>query len=135
VALGVLMNKENTVREAGGFIIQLMPGASDEIAEHLEKKLSALDSMTTMLDRGMTPEDVLKEILGEYDLIINEKLPCRFFCGCTKDRVEKALISLGKKEIEDIINAGETIEMACHFCGSKYNFTIEELKEILEKAK
>ena len=134
VALGVLMNKDNTVRQAGGFIIQLMPGASDEIIDMLESRLKGIDSMTAMLDRGMSPEDILGHILGELDLEINEKHDCSFYCGCTRERLEQALISTGRKELEEMIAEDKPIEMQCHFCGKKYEFSVEELTKLLEKA-
>ena len=134
VALGVLMNKDNTVRQAGGFIIQLMPGASDEIIDMLESRLKGIDSMTAMLDRGMSPEDILGHILGELDLEINEKHDCSFYCGCTRERLEQALISTGRKELEEMISEDKPIEMQCHFCGKKYEFSVEELTKLLEKA-
>ena len=134
VALGVLMNKDNTVRQAGGFIIQLMPGASDEIIDMLESRLKGIDSMTAMLDRGMSPEDILRHILGELDLEINEKHDCSFYCGCTRERLEQALISTGRKELEEMIAEDKPIEMQCHFCGKKYEFSVEELTKLLEKA-
>lgn len=134
VALGVLMNKENTVRQAGGFIIQLMPGASDEIIDMLESRLKGIDSMTAMLDRGMSPEDILGHILGELNLEINEKHDCSFYCGCTRERLEQALISTGRKELEEMISEDKPIEMQCHFCGKKYEFSVEELTKLLEKA-
>ena len=134
VALGVLMNKDNTVRQAGGFIIQLMPGASDEIIDMLESRLKGIDSMTAMLDRGMSPEDILGHILGELNLEINEKHDCSFYCGCTRERLEQALISTGRKELEEMISEDKPIEMQCHFCGKKYEFSVEELTKLLEKA-
>lgn len=134
VALGVLMNKDNTVRCAGGFIIQLLPGASDEMIDRLEKKLGELDPVTTMLDRNMTPEMILEDILGEYGLEILDTLPTEFYCNCDKARVEKALISIGKKELQEMIDEGKTIEVNCHFCNTNYAFTVEELKELYEKA-
>ncbi len=134
VALGVLMNKDNTVRRAGGFIIQMMPGASDEIAAALEAKLAGISSVTALLDAGMTPEDILAELLGEFGLEINDRLETRFFCGCDKARVEKALISIGKKDLEEMIRDGKPIEAGCHFCGKQYTFTVEELKDLLKKA-
>ncbi|MBQ1423238.1 MAG: Hsp33 family molecular chaperone HslO, partial [Lachnospiraceae bacterium] len=134
VALGVLMNKDNTVRQAGGFIIQLMPGASDEIIDMLESRLKGIDSMTAMLDRGMSPEDILGHILGELNLEINEKHDCSFYCGCTRERLEQALISTGRKELEEMIAEDKPIEMQCHFCGKKYEFSVEELTKLLEKA-
>ena len=134
VALGVLMNKNNTVRQAGGFIIQLLPGASDEMIDSLEKKLGEIAPVTTMLDQNMTPEMILTEILGEYGLEILDQMPAEFYCNCEKKRVEKALISIGRKELQEMIDEGKTIEVNCHFCNTNYSFTVEELKEIYEKA-
>lgn len=135
VALGVLMNKDNTVRQAGGFIIQLLPGASESIIGRLEEKLKEISSITTLLDVGNTPEMILEYILGEFGLEINDREPVRFYCNCTKDRVEKALISVGKKDIQEMIDDGKTIEVNCHFCGKNYGFTVDELKDILDKAR
>lgn len=134
VALGVLMNKDNTVRQAGGFIIQLLPGASDEIIDKLEKKLGEMEPVTSLLDSAMTPEMILDSIIGEFGLEILEEMPARFYCNCGKERVEKALISIGKKEIQDMIDDGKTIEVNCHFCNKNYAFTVDELKGLLEKA-
>ncbi len=135
VGLGVLMNKENTVRQAGGFIIQLMPFADDAVIDRLEKKLTACDPVTTMLDRGMSPEDILQEILGDFGLVFEEKSECRFHCNCSKQRVAKAVISLGKKEIESLIAEDKPVEVNCHFCGSHYVFERDELAEMLKVAK
>lgn len=134
VALGVLMNKDNTVRQAGGFIIQLLPGASEAVIGRLEDKLKEISSITTLLDVGNTPEMVLEYILGEFGLEINTKTPVQFNCNCTKGRVEKALISVGKKDIQEMIDDGKSIEVNCHFCGRNYEFTVDDLKEILKQA-
>lgn len=133
VALGVLMNRENTVREAGGFIIQLMPGASEEIISKLEERIRSLRPVTAMLDGGMTPEDILREVLAGFDPEINERMPVRFYCSCSRERVERALISLGRKELTEMIQDGKPVELCCHFCGKKYDFTVEELQELLRK--
>lgn len=134
VGLGVLMEKDNTVRQAGGFILQLMPFTPDEIVDKLELKLAVVDSVTAMLDAGRTPEQILELLLGEFGLEINEKTEISYRCDCSKERVEKALISIGKKEIKEMINEGRSIEVNCHFCGKNYEFTVEELKQILAKA-
>jgi molecular chaperone Hsp33 len=134
VALGVLMNKENTVRQSGGFIIQLLPGASDEMIEKLEKKLGEITSITTLLDEGNTPEMILEHILGEFGMEIMELIPTRFHCNCDKSRVEKALISVGRKELQEMIDDEKSIEVNCHFCNTNYEFTVEDLKELYEKA-
>ena len=134
VALGVLMNKDNTVRQAGGFIIQLLPGATDELIDMLEKRLGEITSITSLLDAGKTPEEILEYLLGDFGLEILDKLPTRFHCDCTKSRVEKALISVGRKELQEMIDDGKTIECGCQFCNKVYTFDVEELKEMLEKA-
>ena len=134
VALGVLMNKDNTVRQAGGFIIQLLPGASDEIIDKLETKLSGISSITAILDAGKTPEEILTDILGEFGLEILSKLPVQFHCDCDRSRVEKAIISIGKKEIQDMINEGREIEVNCQFCNKHYKFSVDELEDMLKRA-
>ena len=130
VGLGVLMNTDNTVNVSGGFIIQLMPFAEEEIISKLEENLKDIDSVTNLLIQYKTPENMLKYILRDLDIEILETVPTEFYCNCSKDRIEKAIISIGKEEIEDIIKDNETIEVNCHFCSSKYYYTIEELKDI-----
>lgn len=134
VALGVLMNKDNTVRQAGGFILQLLPGASEEVISTLENRLKEITSITSLLDAGNTPEMILEHILGDFSLEILDKIPTQFACNCSRERIEKALISIGKKELQEMINEGKTIEMNCHFCNKHYPVTVEELKGLLEKA-
>lgn len=135
VALGVLMNRENTVRQAGGFIIQLMPGASEEIIAALEEKLASVKSVTSMLDAGLTPEDILEYLLKDFGLEINDTSEISFYCDCNQTRVEKALISIGKQELQEMIEEGKTIEVNCDFCGKQYHFTVEELQALYEQAK
>ena len=129
------MTKENEVEEAGGFIIQLMPFTDEKVIDALEKKLSQVTSVTAMLKEGKTPEMILEELLGEFGLEINEKIPTQFHCNCSKERVEKAIISIGKKEIREMIAEGKPIEVNCHFCNTNYVFSVEDLKEILKKSK
>jgi len=134
VALGVLMNKDNTVRQAGGFIIQLLPGASDEVIDKLEVRLGEISSITALLDAGKTPEEILNDLLGDFGLDILDKIPTRFHCDCDKNRVEKALISVGRRELQEMIDDGQTIEVGCQFCNQMYSFTVDELKDMLQKA-
>lgn len=134
VGLGVLMERDNTVKQAGGFIIQLMPFTEDAVIEKLEKNLSQVASVTSMLEEGKSPEGILETLLDGFDLEVVESRNPRFFCNCGKERIEKALISIGKKELQEIINDGETIEVKCHFCNTGYEFTIDEVKDICEKA-
>ena len=135
VGLGVLMNKNNTVRQAGGFIVQLMPFAEEEVISRLEQNVQKINSVTNLLEEGHTPESLLEKVLEDFDMQINEKMDTCFHCNCSKERVAKALISIGRKELNEMIQEGKPIEMNCHFCNTNYNFTVEELKEILRRCK
>ena len=135
VGLGVLMNKNNTVRQAGGFIVQLMPFAEEDVISKLEQNVQKINSVTNLLEEGHTPESLLEKVLEGFDVQINEKMDTRFCCNCSKERVAKALISIGRKELNEMIQEGKPIEMNCHFCNTNYNFTVEELKEILRRCK
>lgn len=135
VALGVLMNRENTVRQAGGFILQLLPGASEEIISGLEKRLGEITSITALLDAGKTPEMILEYLLGEFGLEILDRIPVRFTCNCSRQRIEKALISVGRQELQSMIDEGKTVEVNCHFCNKMYSVTVDELKHLLTQAK
>lgn len=135
VGLGVLMNTDNTVKRAGGFIIQLMPFAEEEVISKLEHNLMNITSVTALLDQGMTPEQMLERVLDGFDVEINDRQPCSFTCNCSKDRVEKALISVGKKDLTEMIEDGKDIEVNCHFCGKNYIFSVEDLKAIYQKAR
>ena len=130
VGLGVLMNKENTVEQAGGFIIQLMPFAEEEVIEKLEKKVAEVTSVTSLLAQGYNPEMILQKLLGDLGLEITENMPVRFYCGCSKERVTKALASISRAELDEIIKDGKPIEVNCDFCNTHYTFDIDELKEI-----
>ncbi len=134
VGLGVLMDKDNTVRCAGGFIIQLMPFAEEATIDKLEQNLKQVSSVTELLSQGCTAEDLLEILLGNLGLTIRDTIPARFHCNCSKERVEQAVVSIGRKDIKEMIEEGKDIEVKCHFCNTAYNFTIDELEEILEKA-
>lgn len=130
VGLGVLVDKDLSVRQAGGFIIQLMPFTSDEVVEKLEKKITEIASVTEMLEDGKTPEMILEEILGEFGVEITDKMDAAFRCDCSKKKVSRAIATLSKKDLDDIIGDGESIEVKCQFCNKAYEFTVEELKEM-----
>lgn len=132
VGLGVLMEKNNTVKQAGGFIVQLMPFAEEEVIAKLEENLTKIKPVTTMLDAGMTPTQILETVLDGLDMQVTEECDCRFFCNCDKERVEKALISIGKDELNEMIEEGKPIEVNCHFCNRNYEFTVDELKGMVE---
>ena len=135
VGLGVLVNPDHSVNCAGGFIIQLMPGCPEETVSALEDRLKGIDSVTTFYRNSGTPEDLLKLILGDMDLRFTDKMPCQYHCGCTRQRVEKALISVGEKELRTMIEEGKPVEMNCHFCGKNYSFSVEEIEQLLKNAK
>jgi len=135
VGLGVLMERNNTVKQAGGFIIQLMPFAEDAVIDKLEKKLTMMEPVTSCLDRGISPEQMLEELLGEFELKILEGTDTRFFCGCSKERVEKAIASIGRKDLNEMIQEGKPVEIKCHFCNMAYEFTTEDLKTIIKRSK
>ena len=135
VGLGVLMNKDNTIKQAGGFIIQIMPFIDEKVVDRLEEKLANVKSVTSMLDDGFTPEMILEELLGEFGLEITDTMPTQFSCNCNKERIEKALISVGRKNLNEMVQDGETIEVGCHFCNKKYEFTVEELKNLIKRSK
>lgn len=132
VGLGVLMEKDNTVKQAGGFIIQLMPFAEEEVIARLEDNLQNIKSVTAMLEAGHTPEEMLTQILDGMDVEILDTTPVSFYCNCSKERVQKALMGMGRRDLEDIIKDGEGIDVNCHFCNKNYHFTIDELKALLD---
>lgn len=136
VALGVLMNRNNTVAQAGGYILQLMPDIEDPVVTALEQRLGATESVTTMLSQGHTPESMLEQILTGFDLsLAPERIPAAFFCNCSRERMEKALVSLGGKEMDKLIAEDEPVEMNCHFCNSKYQFSPNDLIRIRREMK
>lgn len=130
VGLGVLMNRDNTVKQAGGFIIQLMPFAADEVIDRLEQNLGGFTSVTSALDEGKTPEQMLETLLDGLSPEMPGTMPVAFSCNCNRQKIEKVLISLGKKEIKSMIDDGKDIEVNCHFCNAHYKFTVEELKNL-----
>ena len=135
VGLGVLVGKDYKVAQAGGFIIQLMPFAEDKVIDKLEENLKEVDSVTKLLSEGLTPEQILEKVLAGFDVEFTDKLPMSFYCDCSKSRVEKVLISVGKKDLQDMINDGKPIEVNCHFCNTNYTFDVDELKDIYKKSR
>ena len=134
VALGVLMNKENTVRRAGGFMIQLMPGADEDVLSRLEERLASMKSVTACLDEGMGPEDIMMLLLSDMEPEINDRLPVRFKCSCSREKMENAIISIGRKDLKSLIDEGEPVEAVCHFCGTRYRFDMPELRQLWLRA-
>ena len=135
VALGVLVDRDYSVKRAGGFIIQLMPGASDETIDAVEKKIPMVTSVTGMLDEDMTPEEILTFILQDLNVEITDKTEASFYCDCNKERVEQVLISIGEKELTSLYEEDKPVEVCCQFCGKKYEFSTEEIGNLLKCGK
>ena len=130
VGLGVLVDVDGSVKQAGGFIIQLMPFTPDDVIDKLEKKISEIKSVTEMLEEGNTPEQILEIILGEFGVEITDTMETGYRCDCSRERVSRAIATLNRKDMDDLINDGESIEVKCQFCNKAYEFTIEDLKEL-----
>ncbi len=135
VGLGVLMERDNTVRQAGGFIIQLMPFVEDAVIERLEENLKKIRPVTVMLDEGNTPEQMLEMVLDGFSVEVTDTMPTAFICDCSKERVEKALVSLGRKELQEMIDEGQGITVNCHFCDKDYKFYMDDLKQLYRRSK
>ncbi len=131
VGLGVLLDKENHVKQAGGFIIQVMPFAEDSVIDKVEASLKHVHSVTDLLEKGMLPEDIIRHLMGDLDIDILDKIPAGYVCNCSKERVSGAIASIGRADLQEMIDSGETIEVNCHFCGSHYYFTTDELRGFL----
>ena len=131
VGLGVMVDTDSSVKHAGGFILQVMPDAAEETIEALEAKVAGAEPVTTMMDKGMSPEDILEYYLGDLGLKITEKLPVRYYCGCSKEKVAGALATISTGDLQEMINDGEEIEVKCYFCNSAYKFSTKELEEII----
>ncbi len=130
VGVGVLVNPDNSIKAAGGFIIQMLPGATEETINNIEERLKVIAPISTMIQQGLTPEEVMEHILGKENMQIIEKMDVRFQCPCSRERISDTLISLGKDEIKDIIETEGKAEAQCHFCNEKYHFSKEELNEL-----
>lgn len=135
VGVGVLVNPDNTIKAAGGFIIQLMPGTSDETITYIENRLKEIPPVSKLIDKGLSPEELLEELLGKENVKVLETSPVSFACNCSKERFHTALISLGSVELKDMIETDGQAEAHCHFCNEKYLFTKEELEEMEKEAK
>ncbi|ETT46963.1 MULTISPECIES: Hsp33 family molecular chaperone HslO [unclassified Paenibacillus] len=133
VGLGVLVETDNSVRVAGGFIIQLLPGLTDEQITEVEQAVGAMPSVTSVLDQGLEPEEMLRLLLP--DAVILDELEVRFVCQCSRERIEQTLVSLGEHELERLIEEDDTAEVVCHYCNESYVFNKDELQVILDQAK
>ena len=135
VGLGVLMNRENTVRQAGGFIVQLMPFAEEAVIDRLEQNLKQIRSVTELLDGGSTPWQMLERVLEGLEPEMTDTVPMAFSCSCSREKIEKVLVSLGRDELDQMIQEGQEIEVNCHFCNRQYKFSVDQLKELYQRSR
>lgn len=134
VGAGVLVNPDHSILAAGGFIVQLMPGASEEVVEQLEEQIQSFPAISTLIREGNTPEQILQRLFGDQEMKLLESIPLEFRCRCSKERVERAIIGLGEAEIQNMIDEDHGAEASCHFCNQTYHFTAEELINLKEQA-
>lgn len=134
VGVGVLVNPDNTIQTAGGFIIQVLPGVDEEVISDIEERLKVIAPISSMIAEGMTPELILEQILGQSNVNILETMPVRFKCQCSEERIANAIISLGSEEIQDMIETDGQAEANCHFCNESFHFTKEKLEELRKVA-
>lgn len=135
VALGVIIETDNSVRAAGGFMVQLLPGAEEGTVQKLEENIQAMPPVSQLVDEGLSPEEILNKVLKGFEVTVHEKLPLKFYCGCSRERLEKILISLGKEELKSMLREQGQAELTCHFCADRYHFTKEDLERLLEEIK
>ena len=135
VGLGVMVDTDSSVNHAGGFIVQLLPDAPEDVIELLEKKLANLEPVTTMMEQGMTPEEMLLHIFEGVDIEFTERHDVKFYCDCSKEKVKRALAAISDEDLQDIVNDDEDIEVKCFFCNTAYKFSIADIKDILSSRK
>ena len=131
-ALGVLIDRDQSVKVAGGYLLQLLPDAPDEVIDKLEAGIQRAGAVTTMLEQGMSPEDILGQVCGDLGVVFMETTPVEYRCYCSRERVTSALISLGRKELAEIAQEGKAFPVECQFCDTVYTFTPEDIQEILK---
>lgn len=132
VNLGVLVDKDISVRAAGGYILQLLPGVEEKDIDRIEEILKRARPISTLIDQGLTPEQIMETLFGEFKMEILEKKEIQYKCNCNRERIEGVLLSLGKEEIKNIIEEDEKAEIVCHFCNKKYNFSKEDLQKLID---
>ena len=133
-ALGVLLNRDQTVDVAGGYLLQLLPGAPDSLIDELESSVAKAGNVSAMMKEGLTPQDIIVRLLGEENVELLETTPISYKCYCSRERVSSAIISLGAKEMQDIIDEGKDIHVDCQFCDTVYTFTPKDIQELLDRA-
>ena len=133
-ALGVLVDRDCSVKVAGGYLLQLLPGAPEETIDKLEQGIQRAGAVTAMLEQGLTPEDILGQVCGDLGIVFMEKTEISYKCYCSRERVSGALISLGKKELTEIMEEGKTFPVECQFCDTVYEYTPEDIRTLIQKA-
>lgn len=131
VGVGVLVDRDYSVKQAGGFIVQLMPFATEEVVSKLEENLGKIQSVTALFEKGLSVEEIVAGIFDGMEYDVNESMPIEYHCNCSKERVTKAIISIGKKDIKEMIDDNKPIEVNCHFCNTNYVFSVDELKQLV----
>jgi molecular chaperone Hsp33 len=132
VGVGVLVNGDDSILAAGGFILQIMPGAQEETIAFIERRLQTIEPISKMVERGLTPEEILNEVLGAENVKVLETMDIKFQCTCSRERIEGVLVSLGKEELEQIREEEDETEVHCHFCNERYKFTKDDLTKMIE---
>lgn len=132
VALGVLVDVDYTIKRAGGFILQILPGAYDEDIDRVEKAVNSIGSVTELLDKGLKPEDIVERLLEGYEIEYFENTNPAYKCNCSRSRIDRALISIGKEELQKILDEDGKAEISCHFCNSVYNYNDKELAALIK---
>ena len=135
VGVGVLVNPDNTILSAGGFMIQLLPGAEEETIRFIEKRIEAIPPISKLIQDGKTPEEILNDLLGQENIKILDKMPVNFECSCSKERFSNGIMGLGKEEINNMIEEDGEAETSCHFCNAHYHFSKEELQDLYSESK
>lgn len=135
VALGVLVDVDYSIKAAGGFILQVLPGAYDEDIDNVEKTVQSISSVTEMLSNGKKPEDIVEQLLSDYEIEYFENVPTKYQCDCSRERTDRALISIGREELTKIIEEDGKAEITCHFCDNVYEYSKEDLESLYENAK
>ena len=133
-ALGVLVDRDQSVKVAGGYLLQLLPGAPDDVIDRLEAGIQRAGAVTKMLEAGLTPEDILGQVCGDLGVVFMETTEVSYKCYCSRERVESALISLGKQELTEIAEEGKPFPVECQFCDTVYDFTPDDIRELIKKA-
>ncbi len=132
INLGVLVDKDISVKAAGGYMLQLLPNVEDKDIDRIEEILKQAKPISTLIDEGLTPEEVMEQLFGEFKMEVLDRVPIEYKCNCTREKIEKVLLSLGKEEINSMIEEDGKAEIVCHFCNEKYKFSKDDLEKLID---